>query len=80
VAPITAAITGIEKYPSGICLYLLCVAASRFGPSLAGAVQTATNKNSFLPQEMFTGIAFILSALITLLLKLKMNPNVFAKI
>ncbi|EIE89981.1 hypothetical protein RO3G_14692 [Rhizopus delemar RA 99-880] len=30
------------------------LSASRFGPSLAGAVQTATNKNSFLPQEMFT--------------------------
>ncbi|CAO3659970.1 unnamed protein product [Rhizopus stolonifer] len=80
LAPITAAITGMEKYPSGVCLYLFFMTASRFGPSLAGAVQTATNKNSFFSQEMFTGIAFILSALVTLLLKYKMNPKMLAKI
>ncbi|KAI9279598.1 major facilitator superfamily domain-containing protein, partial [Sporodiniella umbellata] len=62
------------------CLYLFFMTASRFGPSLAGAVQTATDKNSFFSQEMFTGIAFILSSLVTIVLKLKMNPNVMAKI
>ncbi|CEG69103.1 hypothetical protein RMATCC62417_05241 [Rhizopus microsporus] len=53
---------------------------ARFGPSLAGAIQTATNKNSFLSQELFTGLAFILSALITLVLKYNMNNKLFAKI
>lgn len=80
VASITAAITGMEKYPSGVCLYLFFMTASRFGPSLAGAVQNATDKNSFFPQELFTGISFVLSALITLILKYKMNPKIWAKI
>ncbi|RCH85552.1 hypothetical protein CU098_007682 [Rhizopus stolonifer] len=80
MASITAAITGMEKYPSGVCLYLFFMTASRFGPSLAGAVQNATDKNSFFPQELFTGISFVLSALITLILKYKMNPKIWAKI
>ncbi|CAO3694588.1 unnamed protein product [Rhizopus stolonifer] len=80
MAPITAAITGMEKYPSGVCLYLFFMTASRFGPSLAGAVQNATDKNSFFPQELFTGISFALSALITLILKYKMNSKIWAKI
>ncbi|KAI8087855.1 major facilitator superfamily domain-containing protein [Gilbertella persicaria] len=33
--------------------------SARFGPSLAGAIQTATNKHLFFSQQMFTGLAFI---------------------
>jgi hypothetical protein len=80
VAPITAAITGMEKYPSGICLYLFFMTAARFGPSLAGAIQTATNKNSFFAQQMFTGLAFILSAFVTFYLKYNLQPKMMAKI
>lgn len=80
MAPITATITGMEKYPSGVCLYLFFMTASRLGPTLAGAIQAATDKNSFFPQEMFTGVAFILSACVTLLLKYKMNPKFLVKV
>lgn len=80
VAPITAQITGMEKYPSGICLYLFFLTAARFGPSLAGAIQTATNKHSFFAQQMFTGLAFILSAFVTVYLKYQLQPKMFAKI
>jgi hypothetical protein len=80
VAPITATITGMEKYPSGICLYLFSLTAARFGPSLAGAIQSATNKNSFFAQQMFTGLAFILSAFVTVYLKYKLQPKMLAKV
>lgn len=80
VAPITAAITGMEKYPSGVCLYLFFMTAARFGPSFAGAIQTATDKHSFFSQQMVTGLAFILSAFVTVILKYKMEPKMFAKI
>ncbi|KAG2197712.1 hypothetical protein INT47_007946 [Mucor saturninus] len=80
LAPITAAITGMEKYPSGICLYLFFMTAARFGPSFAGAIQTATDKHSFFSQQMVTGLAFILSAFVTVFLKYKMQPKMFAKI
>jgi MFS family permease len=80
LAPITASITGMEKYPSAICLYLFFMTAARFGPSLAGAIQTATDKNSFFTYQMFTGLAFILSAFVTVYLKYKLQPKMLAKI
>ncbi|CAO3621760.1 unnamed protein product [Cunninghamella blakesleeana] len=80
LAPVIVAITGIEKYPSGISLYLLFLTAARLGPSIAGAIQTATNKNSFFSQQMFTGFALVLSALVTIILKFKLHRGVFGKI
>ncbi|KAK4514594.1 Guanine nucleotide exchange factor for Cdc42p [Mucor velutinosus] len=80
LAPITATITGMEKYPSGICLYLFFMTGARFGPSLAGAIQAATNKHSFFAHQMFTGLAFILSAFVTLYLKYTLQPKILAKV
>jgi uncharacterized membrane protein (DUF441 family) len=80
VAPITAVITGMEKYPSGICLYLFFLTAARLGPSAAGAIQTATNKNSFFSQQMFTGACYVLSAIVTLYLKYQVNPKLSARV
>jgi hypothetical protein len=80
VAPITATITGMEKYTSGICLYLFFMTGARFGPSLAGAIQAATNKHSFFAHQMFTGLAFILSAFVTMYLKYTLKPKITAKV
>ncbi|KAI8092883.1 major facilitator superfamily domain-containing protein [Halteromyces radiatus] len=80
LAPITAAITGMERYPSGISLYLFFMTAARLGPSMAGAIQTATDKNSFFAQQLFTGLAFVLSAAVTVSLKFKLKRGVFVKI
>ncbi|CEP16503.1 hypothetical protein [Parasitella parasitica] len=80
VAPITATITGMERYPSGICLYLFFMTGARFGPSLAGAIQAATNKHSFFAHQMFTGLAFILSAFVTMYLKYKLKPKMMTKV
>lgn len=80
VAPITAAITGMEKYPSGICLYLFFMTGARFGPSIVGAIQLATDKHSFFSQQMFTGLAFVLSAFVTVYLKYQLQPKMFAKV
>ncbi|KAI9267807.1 major facilitator superfamily domain-containing protein, partial [Sporodiniella umbellata] len=63
-----------------VCLYLFFMTASRFGPSLAGAIQNATDKDSYFPQQIFTGVSFVLSAATTFFLKYKMNPELLAKI
>ncbi|KAI8340785.1 major facilitator superfamily domain-containing protein, partial [Chlamydoabsidia padenii] len=63
-----------------ISLYLFSLTAARLGPSLAGAIQTSTDKNSFFAQQMFTGLAFVFSAMVTIFLKFKLKPGVFVKI
>ncbi|KAI8379759.1 major facilitator superfamily domain-containing protein [Radiomyces spectabilis] len=80
LAPITATITGLERYPSGISLYLFFLTAARLGPSLAGAIQTATNKHSYFAQQIFTGLAFVLSAIVTVYLKFNLKRRPLAKV
>ncbi|GAA5814561.1 hypothetical protein MFLAVUS_008059 [Mucor flavus] len=80
MTPITAEITGMEKYSSGICLYLFFMTGARFGPSLVGAIQLATDKNSFFSQQMFTGLALVLSSFVTVYLKYQLQPKMFAKV
>ncbi|ORX59712.1 MFS general substrate transporter [Hesseltinella vesiculosa] len=80
VAPITATITGIAKYPSGISLCLFSMTAARLGPSMAGAIQSAVDKNGFAALQIFTGCAFILSSMVMVVLKYKLQPGLLGKI
>ncbi|OBZ89933.1 hypothetical protein A0J61_02014 [Choanephora cucurbitarum] len=80
VAPITASITGLENYSSGICLYLFFLTPGRLGPSIAGAIQSATDKHSFLSHQMFTGSTFVASFLVSLYLKYYTEPSIWKKV
>ncbi|KAL1930222.1 hypothetical protein VTP01DRAFT_1376 [Rhizomucor pusillus] len=80
IAPITATVTGNEKYSSGISLYLFALTFARLGPSIAGAIQAATSKDSFDALQMFAGWAFFSSALVATCLRFKMKPSLLAKI
>ncbi|CAO3595419.1 unnamed protein product [Absidia cylindrospora] len=80
LAPITVSITGIDGYKSGMSIYLFSLTAARLGPSMAGAIQTATDKNSYFAQQLFTGLAFILSAIVIIVLKFKLKRGVFVKV
>jgi hypothetical protein len=70
----------MERYPSGISLLLFSLTAARLGPSMAGAIQSATDKNSFFAQQLFTGITCVLSAAVTLYLKFKLKRGLFVKV
>ncbi|KAI8066797.1 major facilitator superfamily domain-containing protein [Gongronella butleri] len=80
LAPITATITGMDRYPSGIGLYLFFMTAARLGPTLAGTIQSYMDKESFFALQVFTGFAFISSALVTILLKHLLKPGLFHKV
>ncbi|KAI8348453.1 major facilitator superfamily domain-containing protein [Choanephora cucurbitarum] len=80
LAPITASITGLENYSSGICLYLFFLTPGRLGPSIAGAIQSATDKHSFLSHQMFTGSTFVASFLVSLYLKYYTEPSIWKKV
>ncbi|ORZ09610.1 major facilitator superfamily domain-containing protein, partial [Absidia repens] len=54
--------------------------SARLGPSMAGAIQTATDKNSYFAQQLFTGLAFVLSAIVIIVLKFKLKRGVFVKV
>ncbi|KAI8352062.1 major facilitator superfamily domain-containing protein [Blakeslea trispora] len=68
------------NYSSGICLYLFFLTIGRLGPSIAGVIQTATDKQSFLSHQMFTGSTFVISSFVSLYLKYQMKPGVWKKV
>ncbi|CAO3688253.1 unnamed protein product [Umbelopsis ramanniana] len=80
LAPVTALITGIERFPGGFSLFLVLNAVGFFGAPIAGAVQTASNSTGYLATQLFTTVTFLLGALLMFGLKIKMTKSVFSKI
>lgn len=80
LAPVTALITGIERFPGGFSLFLVLNAVGFFGAPIAGAVQTASNSTGYLATQLFTTVTFLLGALLMFGLKIKMTKSVFTKI
>ncbi|KAI8394330.1 major facilitator superfamily domain-containing protein [Radiomyces spectabilis] len=80
LSPVTLSILGMEMFPSGLSLLLVFNVASVFGPSIASAIEGAVDSEPFLSYKLFTGISFILGGVVLIILKLRLNKNIFAKI
>ncbi|KAI9244175.1 major facilitator superfamily domain-containing protein [Sporodiniella umbellata] len=80
VSPITASILGMQKFPSGLSLMLLTNSIPVFGPNIAGAIETNVGSTPFFTYKMFTGVVYVVSALVLFILKIRLDRNVFAKV
>ncbi|KAI9480577.1 MAG: major facilitator superfamily domain-containing protein [Benjaminiella poitrasii] len=80
ISPITAYLLGMELFPSGLSLLLLTNVIPVFGPNIASAIEASVNSKPYFSYKMFAGVAYLLSALLLALLKLKYNRNIFAKV
>ncbi|CAO3591427.1 unnamed protein product [Absidia cylindrospora] len=80
LSPITAQILGNEKFPTGLSVMLLSNVVSVFGPNIASAIQNAVNTEPFLTYKLFAGAAFLVGALILMVLKIKLDRNILAKV
>ncbi|KAI7903125.1 major facilitator superfamily domain-containing protein [Cokeromyces recurvatus] len=80
LSPITAYLLGMEQFPSGLSLLLLTNAIPVFGPNIASAIEASVNSSPFFSYKMFAGVAYLLSTILLVFLKLKFNRNIFAKV
>lgn len=80
ISPITAYLLGMESFPSGLSLLLFSNVVSVFGPNIASAVEAGVNSAPFFSYKMFAGVAYLLSAVILVILKLRLDRNFFAKV
>jgi hypothetical protein len=80
VAPIFTTILPINQFYSGLTLAFLTNVIPVFGTNIASAIQEGTNTTPFFTYKMFTGVAYLLGAIVLLYLKLKVNKNIFARI
>lgn len=80
MSPISAAILGMEKFPSGLSLLLVFNLIPVFGSNIASAIESGVNSSPFLTYKLFTGVSYLTGALILIYLKFRMNKNPFVKI
>ncbi|KAI9494789.1 major facilitator superfamily domain-containing protein [Zychaea mexicana] len=80
VSPITAAILGMEKFPTGLSMVLLSNCVAVFGPNISSAIESAVNSEPFFSYKMFAGVAYILAASVMLWLKFNINHKISAKV
>lgn len=79
MSPISAEILGMERFTSGLSLLLVTNALPVFGSSIASAIQKSVS-TPFFTYKMFTGVTYLTGALIIIILKFRLNKNLFVKI
>ncbi|KAI8147825.1 major facilitator superfamily domain-containing protein [Fennellomyces sp. T-0311] len=80
VAPITAEILGMERFPTGLSVVLISNVISVFGPNIASAIDGAGGSEPYFSYKMFAGVAYIIGAIIMIWLKFSLNRKVFVKV
>ncbi|KAI8136872.1 major facilitator superfamily domain-containing protein [Fennellomyces sp. T-0311] len=83
LSPITASLLGMAKFPSGLSLILLGNAVAVLGPNIASAIEGAVEgviSEPFFTYKMFSGVAYILGALVMFWLKLSMSRTILCKV
>lgn len=80
MTPITAAILRPEQYSTGVSTLLLFNIVSIFGISIASAIETASSSEPYLTYKMFTGVVYLISAILLVWLKIQMTKGFFTRI
>lgn len=79
MSPISAEILGMEKFPSGMSFLIMSNAIPVFGSNIASAIQSSV-ATPFLTYKMFTGVSFLVGAIILMILRFRLTKRLFVKI
>lgn len=80
MTPITAAILTPDQYSTGVSTLLLFNIISIFGISISSAIETKSTAEPYFVYKMFTGVVYLVSAILLVLLKFKMKKGFMTKI
>ncbi|KAI8636466.1 major facilitator superfamily domain-containing protein [Parasitella parasitica] len=80
ISPITAYLLGMERFLSGLSLLLVTNVIPVFGSNIASAIEAGVGSEPFFSYKMFSGVAYLVAAIILVILKLRLNRNPFAKV
>ena len=61
-------------------MVLISNVAAVFGPNIASAIESGVSSERFFSYKMFAGVAYMLSALIMIALKFRVNREIFKKV
>jgi predicted MFS family arabinose efflux permease len=80
ISSIPASLIGLEKLPSALTILLVTNSVSEFGTNIASAIQDNTNTPPFFIYKLFTGVAYVLSTVFLIILRLRVNKKPLAKV
>lgn len=80
MTPITAAILKPEQYSTGVSMLLLFNVIAIFGITVASAIESAANAEPYFTYKMFTGIVYLVSAILLVVLKVRLTNGFIARI
>jgi predicted MFS family arabinose efflux permease len=80
ISSIPASLVGMEKLPSALSILLVSNVVSEFGTNIASAIEVNVSTSPFLTYKMFTGITYAVSTLFLIVLRLRVNKKLFAKV
>ncbi|CAO3631966.1 unnamed protein product [Cunninghamella blakesleeana] len=81
LSPITAALVGMERYPTALSLLLITNVISVFGPNIASAIESSvTTSPAYFSYKMFAGVTYLVGAFFLIILKFRLNRNPLAKL
>ncbi|KAG2193418.1 hypothetical protein INT47_006615 [Mucor saturninus] len=80
MTPITAAILKPEQYSTGVSMLLLFNVIAIFGITVASAIEAAVDAEPYLTYKMFTGVVYLVSAILLVVLKVRLTKGFFTRI
>ncbi|GAA5795527.1 hypothetical protein HPULCUR_000885 [Helicostylum pulchrum] len=80
MTPITAAILTPDQYSTGVSTLLLFNIISIFGITISSSIETKSTAEPYFAYKMFTGVVYLTSAILLVLLKFKMAKGFMTKI
>ncbi|KAI7882516.1 MFS general substrate transporter [Lichtheimia hyalospora FSU 10163] len=80
LSPVTGRILSAEQVPTGISLMILSNIISVCGPPLATAIQDQVPDKPYLVLKLFTGVCYLISLVLLVLLKIRMTRSLLSRI
>ncbi|KAL7322518.1 hypothetical protein PS15p_211509 [Mucor circinelloides] len=80
MSPVTAEILGMDGLQTGLSVLIFANALSTFGPTVATAIEAKANASPFFTFKMFTGACYLAGVSLLMVLKLRINTNIIAKV
>ncbi|KAI9277087.1 major facilitator superfamily domain-containing protein [Phascolomyces articulosus] len=80
LAPTLRFILGAEQFHAGFSLLMVLTSPAIVGPTIASTIESVSPLEPFLSFKLFCGCISIASCVVTLALKLRLHPNILAKI
>ncbi|CDH54063.1 monocarboxylate transporter [Lichtheimia corymbifera JMRC:FSU:9682] len=80
LTPVTGRILSVEQVPTGISLMILSNIISVCGPPLATAIQNQVHDKPYMVLKLFTGVCYLVSFVLLVLLKIRMTRSLTSRI